>query len=111
MFDLDAETGDVFLAEWATNGAFSAAVAAQLGFEQADDPPFCGRKGRTRLAVLDGVVGEAEVEFLVAALDERERVVVVGQAFTEDAEQTLRRLSPGSKVRHAPHDLLRGGRR
>lgn len=111
MFDLDAETGDVYLAEWATNGTFSAAVAAQLGFEQADEPPFCGRKGRTRLAVLDGVVGEAEVEFLVAALDERERVVVVGQAFTEEAEPTLRRLSPGSKVRHAPHDLLRGGRR
>ncbi len=111
MFDLDADTGDVFLAEWATNGAFSAAVAAQLGFERVDEPPFCGRKGRTRLAVLDGVVGEAEVEFLVAALDERERVVVVGRAFTEEAEPTLRRLSPGSKVRHAPHDLLRGGRR
>lgn len=111
MFDLDAKTGDVFLAEWATNGAFSAAVAAQLGFEKCDEPPFCGRKGRTRLAVLDGVVGEAEVEFLVAALGERELVVVVGQAFTEEAEPTLRRLSAGSKVRHAPHDLLRGGRR
>ena len=111
MFDLDADTGDVYLAEWATNGAFSAAAAAQLGFERVDEPPFCGRKGRTRLAVLDGVVGEAEVEFLVAALDERERVVVVGQAFTEEAEPALRRLSPGSKVRHAPHDLLRGGGR
>ena len=65
MFDLDAETGEVFLAEWATNGAFSEAVAAQLGFERMDAPPFCGRKGRTRLAVLDGVVGGAEVEFLV----------------------------------------------
>ncbi|MCO5318537.1 MAG: site-specific DNA-methyltransferase [Microthrixaceae bacterium] len=111
MFDLDAETGDVFLAEWATNGAFSEAVAAQLGFEQIDEPPFCGRKGRTRLAVLDGVVGAAEVEFLVAALDERERVIVVGQAFTEDAESTLRTLSPGSRVRHAPQDLLRRGGR
>lgn len=112
MFDLDAETGDVFLAEWATNGAFSAVVAAQLGFELTDEPPFCGRKGRTQLAVLDGVVGAAEVEFLVAALAERERMMVVGQAFTEDAESTLRSLSPGSRVRHAPHDLLqRGGHR
>jgi adenine-specific DNA-methyltransferase len=107
MFELDAETGDVFLAEWATNGGFSEAVAAQLGFERADEPPFCGRKGRTRLAVLDGVIGAAEVEFLVAAADDRERVVVVGQAFTEDAESTLRALSPGSRMRHAPHDLLR----
>ena len=31
MFDLDAESGDVFLAEWATNGAFSEAVAAPIG--------------------------------------------------------------------------------
>lgn len=112
MFDLDAETGDVFLAEWATNGSFSDAVAAQLGFERSEDPPFCGRKGRTRLAVLDGVVGAAEVEFLVNALDERERAMVVGKAFTGDADSTLRTLSPGSRLRQAPHDLLRrGGRR
>ena len=111
MFDLDVATGDVFLAEWATNGAFAIAVAAQLGFEQEDRAPFVGRKGRTRLAVLDGVVGAAEVDYVVASLDERERVVVVGQAFTEDAEATLKRLSPGSRVRHAPHDLLRNGGR
>ncbi len=111
MFDLDSETGEVFLAEWATNGAFSDAVAAQLGFEKEDEPPFCGRKGRTRLAVLDGVVGAAEMEFLVASLGERERALVVGKAFTEDAEGRLREQSPGSRVRHAPHDLLqRGGR-
>lgn len=110
MFDLDTETGDVFLAEWATNGAFSEAVSAQLGFARLDEPPFCGLKGRTRLAVLDGVVGAAEIEFLVGALGERERLVVVGQAFTEDAESTLRQLSPGSRIRHAPHDLLRGRR-
>ncbi len=107
MFDLDADTGDVFLAEWATNGAFSEAVAVQLGFETLNEPPFCGRKGRTRLAVLDGVVGATEMEFLVASLGERERAVVVGKAFTDDAEARLRELSPGSRVRHAPHDLLR----
>lgn len=99
----------MFLAEWATNGSFSDAVAAQLSFERSDNPPFCGRKGRTCLAVLDGVVGAAEVEFLVDALDERERVMVVGKAFTEDAESTLRTLSPGSRLRQAPHDLLRRG--
>ena len=111
MFDLDQESGDVFLAEWATNGRFSEAVAAQLGFERVDEPPFCGLKGRTRLAVLDGVVGATEMEFLVASLGDRERVVVVGHAFTDDAEARLRELSPGSRLRHAPYDLLRSGRR
>ncbi len=77
-----------------------------------DAPPFCGLKGRTRLAVLDGVVGATEMEFLVASLGDRERAVVVGKAFTDDAEARLRELSPGSRVRHAPHELLRrGGRR
>ncbi len=111
MLELDAETGEIFLAEWATNGAFSDAVAAQLGFDMKDDPPFCGSKGRTRLAVLDGVVGATEMEFLASSLGERERAVVVGKAFTEEAESSLRELSPGSRVRHAPHDLLRLGRR
>lgn len=107
MFDLDPATDEVFLAVWATNGPFSEAVAAQLGFARADEPPFCGRKGRTRLAVIDGVVGATEMEFLVASLDKRERAVVVGKAFTDGAEARLRELSPGSRVRHAPHDLLR----
>jgi len=112
ILDLDPESGEVFLAEWATNGAFSEAVAAQLGFVQVDEPPFCGLKGRTRLAVLDGVVGATEMEFLVASLGDRERAVVVGKAFTDDAEARLRELSPGSRVRHAPGELLRnGGRR
>lgn len=112
MLDLDPESGEVFLAEWATNGVFSEAVAAQLGFAQVDEPPFCGLKGRTRLAVLDGVVGATEMEFLVASLGDRERAVVVGKAFTDDAEARLRELSPGSRVRHAPGELLRnGGRR
>ena len=97
MFDFDEDSGDVFLADWATNGAFSAAVAAQLGFEPIEDQPFCGTIGRTRLAVLDGVVGEAEIEYLVSCLGERERMVVVGKALTDGAEATLRRLSPGSR--------------
>src|SRR3546814_15344158 len=74
MFDLDTETGGVFLAEWATNGAFAEAVAAQLGFERADAPPVSGRKARTRLALLDGWGGADEVKVLVAALDARARV-------------------------------------
>ena len=55
-------------------------------FELVEAPPFCGLKGRTRLAVLDGVAGAAEIDFLVASLGDRELLMVVGQAFTEDAE-------------------------
>ncbi|MBA3279866.1 MAG: hypothetical protein H0U22_14375 [Geodermatophilaceae bacterium] len=43
-----------------TNGVFAEDVAAQLRFHVEHEAPFSGRKGRTRLAVIDGVV-DAEV--------------------------------------------------
>jgi len=52
----EAEAGLVFLSDWMTNGALAEATAAQLGFVYQGDPPFAGRKGRSRLAVVDGVV-------------------------------------------------------
>src|SRR3546814_15686357 len=51
MFDLDTETGDVFLAEWATNGAFSGAGAAKLRLGRAHGPAVSGPRGRTGLAL------------------------------------------------------------
>src|SRR5262249_6229414 len=66
MYDL--ADGGVFLAEWVTNGGFAKAVAAQLGFTVLDEPPFCGVKGRSRLAVIDGVVDEQVIRAIVARL-------------------------------------------
>ena len=51
MFQEDE--GVVYLAEWASKGHLEA-TAAQLGFDYEADPPFSGRRGRKRLAVLDG---------------------------------------------------------
>ena len=97
----------VLLADWATNGRFARAVAGQLGFEfEADAAPLCGRRGRMRLAVLDGAVGVEEVRHVVAALGEGERVVIVGKAVLPGAEELLVELSRGSRVRVAPDDLV-----
>lgn len=108
MFEAD-EDGGILLAEWATNGAFAEAVCAQLGYERlgAESRPFCGRKGRMRLAVVDGVAGDTEVDFLVSRLAEGERLTLVAKAATEEAQDRLRTLSPGSRLRTAPRDLLR----
>jgi adenine-specific DNA-methyltransferase len=65
MFDYD--DGQVVLADWATNGALAEATAAQLGFAYAEDAPFAGRKGRTRLAVIDGHVSESVVRLVSVA--------------------------------------------
>lgn len=102
----EAEAGHVFLGDWMTNGKLAEATAAQLGYEYEADPPFSGRRGRTRLAVVDGVVNEAVVRIIVSALGERERVVVCGTGIDTDARPVLRELRPGSSLRKIPAALL-----
>jgi adenine-specific DNA-methyltransferase len=101
-----ADGGVVVLADWATNGKLAEATAAQLGFEFASDPPFAGRKGRTRLAVIDGLVSNDVVELIARALGEGERVVVCGTAVDPGAGKALRELRPGSSVRKIPASIL-----
>ncbi|MGL4297700.1 MAG: site-specific DNA-methyltransferase [Candidatus Neomicrothrix subdominans] len=100
----------VLLAEWATNGRFARAVAGQLGFEfRPDTAPLCGVRGRMRLAVIDGAVGPEEVRQIVGALGERERVTIVAKSVLPEAESLLSEVSPGSRIRKAPRDLLTSG--
>ncbi len=103
----DFAGGRTYLAEWVTNGRFAEAVAAQLGFSVVHEPPFSGTKGRSRLAVVDGVVDEQVVRAVVSRLADGERAVLVGKGATPDAGEILTGLSPGSRLRKAPRDLLR----
>ena len=102
----EADQGLVFLAEGMTNGHLTEVTAAQLGFEYQPEPPFAGRKGRSRLAVVDGVVNSSVVELLVQALPENERVVICGTGIDPDARGLLRSLRPGSTLRKIPAALL-----
>lgn len=105
----EVSDGRVFLAEWTADGQFAAAVCAQLGFSVSTEPPFAGRRGNIRLAVIDGVADAETVRAVIARLDETERAVVVARAVSPDAEATLKRLSPGSCLRKAPRDLFKRG--
>jgi adenine-specific DNA-methyltransferase len=100
----------VLLADWAANGRFARAVAGQLGFEwQAEKhAPFCGVRGRMRLAVFDGAVGIEEAREVIAALDERERVTIVAKVVLPGVEEFVAEQSKGSRVKKAPRDLLAG---
>lgn len=104
MFDTDGDR--VHLAAWAVDGQLAEATAAQLGFPFDVEPPFCGRKGRTRLAVIDGLVNDDVARVLCAALDERERVVVCGTSIDPAARSVLRDLRPGSTLRKIPSSIL-----
>ena len=101
--------GRMFLAEWTANGQFADAVCAQLGFSIVAEPPFAGRKGKTRLAVIDGVADTETVRAVISRLDDSERAMVVAKAISPEAEATLKQLSPGSRLRKAPRDLFRRG--
>lgn len=101
-----AEGGRIYLADWAVDGPLAEATAAQLGFEHGVRPPFCGRKGRTQLAVIDGLVNDDVVRVLVGALDENERLVVCGTSIDPSARGTLREIRPGSTVRKIPASIL-----
>lgn len=102
----------VLLADWATNGRLARAVAGQLGFTFDETAaPFCGRRGRMRLAVFDGAVGPEEVRDLVGHLGANERVTIVAKVVLPEAEHVLKDLSAGSRIRKAPRDVLADGTR
>lgn len=100
----------VMLTSWATNGRFARAVAGQLGFEwqTKKHAPFCGVRGRMRLAVFDGAVGVEETSDVLAALGEKERVTIVAKVVLPGVEEYLAEHSRGSRVKKAPRDLLAG---
>lgn len=105
----EVSDGRVFLAEWTANGQFTDAVCAQLGFSVVAEPPFAGRKGKMRLAVIDGVADTETVRAIISRLDDSERVVVVAKAIGPEAYATLKQLSPGSRLQKAPRDLFKRG--
>jgi len=102
----EAVDGQVYLSEWATNGTLAEVTAAQLHYDYQYDPPFCGRRGRSRLTVIDGLVNEAVVRLVVNALPEDQRLVICGTAIDPAARDVLRTLRPGSSVRKIPHSIL-----
>jgi DNA modification methylase len=107
MYDVDEETGTVFLSESAVNGTWSKSVASQLRFTLTPDHAvFCGVRGRQRLAVIDGVADEIVVKTVVEHLAEKERAVIVAKVVLGEAESLLSELSPGSRLKKAPRDLF-----
>lgn len=107
------ENNRVLLADWVKEKEFSEVVAAQLGFShesRLNGEPFCGRRGRARLAVIDGVVDDVIARAVLGQLDEGERAVVVGRGVTPEAQHLASDLSPGSRIMKAPRDLVHRGK-
>jgi adenine-specific DNA-methyltransferase len=67
---------------------------------------FVGAKGRSRLAVLEGVADTVAVHDIISALADDQTVVMAALAATDGAETTLRELSRGSRLVKLPIDLF-----
>lgn len=103
--------GRVVLADWATGGALAEAVAAQASFAFEDDAPFSGRKGRQRLAVIDGLVNEDVLRLILPWLAEGELLTVYGTAVDPACKSVLSELRRGSSVKRIPQSVLDDYRR
>ena len=109
MFALDGDR--VVLASWATGGALAEAVCAQSGWDCENVPPFSGRKGRMRLAVVDGLVTEDVALLLAGWLDTDEQLTIYGTAVDPEAGPALSGAYRGSSVRQIPQSILADYRR
>jgi adenine-specific DNA-methyltransferase len=100
------DEGLVVLADWAAGTELARATAAQMGFRYVPDGPLCGRKGRQRLAVIDGLVSPEVVRLLLEVVAPEERLVVAGTSLDPQAEQELRKTRPGSRALKIPGSIL-----
>ena len=98
--------GTIVLADWAAGSALGETVAAQLGFWYDPAGPFCGRKGRTRLAVIDGLVNTGAIDLLLEQLDEREVLLVCGTGLDPEAATYLSSQRLGSSAQLIPAAIL-----
>ncbi len=104
---LDSDAGlEVYRAEGIDTATLRRAVAAQLGYALIEHPVFTGVRGRSRLAVVDGVVDATAVADIAAALAEGETALVAGTSVTDDAQSALRDLNKGSRILRIPRDLF-----
>lgn len=102
-----ADDGHLYLADWATGGALAEAVAAQVNYPLEAAGPFAARRGRSRLAVLDGMLTCGVADFLIEHLAENETLLVIAQTLEPGVDEHLRKARPGSRARKMPRDLAR----
>ncbi|WP_425838306.1 site-specific DNA-methyltransferase [Streptomyces fractus] len=96
----------ILLADWATQGALVEVMCAQLSVRYQPDGAFVGRHGRTRYVVLDGMVGQDTIAFLLDQLPAGEVVEIWATQIGDGAGDALKAQRPGSKLELIPDNVL-----
>jgi len=85
MFEV--HSGIICIAEHALNGKLAKLVAAQLEYDyQPNNEHFCGKKGNALLAVVDGMLTEGLVNFLLNSMDKDKFLEVAALAVDPELE-------------------------
>lgn len=105
VFVDDPDSGTVVLAPDALGDRLAESIAANMGFTYEVDSPFCGRRGRERLAVVDGWLDDEIARYIAELLGERETVRIVATGFSDTARDALKAVSGGSTLKTIPQDL------
>lgn len=109
-FDFNPELNRVILTPVATGPVLVESVAANLGFHLThpdDDYVFDGRRGNSLLKVVEGVATVEQVDWLVAQLQDGERIVLAATSVMDGVREYLRRVCKGSRVVSIPDDIFR----
>jgi adenine-specific DNA-methyltransferase len=101
----DTHSGIICIAEHALNGKLAKLVATQLEYEyQPDNEHFCGKKGDVLLAVVDGMLTEGLVNFLLNSMDENKFLEIAALSVDLDLEN---KNYNNVKIGRIPVNILR----
>lgn len=108
-FDYDPEFDRVTLTSDAKGDLLVTSVAANLGFKITNDSLsiFDARRGNSYLKVIDGVVTEEMVDWLLSYLSENETIVIGAISVPDGVREYLRKKNRGSRIIAIPDDMFR----
>ena len=98
-------SGIICLAENILNGKLAKLVAAQLEYDyQPENEYFCGKKGDVLLAVVEGMLTEGLLIFLLNSKDENKFLEIAALAIDPDLED---KKFNNVKLGRIPNNILR----
>lgn len=108
-FSFDPGLNRVMLTSDAKGANLVNSVAANLGFATIKDETtvFDARRGNTYLKVIDGVVNEGIIDWLVSQLSSDETIVIAALSIPDGVRELLRKKSKGSRIVAIPDDIFR----
>ena len=108
-FDYDTMLNRVVLTPLATGQTLVKSISANLGFKLLNDEranTFDARRGNTLLKVIEGVVGQNVVDWLVPQLNPSETLIIAALSVPDGVREYLRKQSRGSRIIAIPDDIF-----